>query len=206
MGTRIKIDNPAHLQQTLEGEGVFVGQWDSPAALEALFTEIREGECELQASPLERWLRIVRLALVSKRTGMFLVEESVQYADGRFQQRGRLLSEKIIGGENPIDCAKRAVAEELSVASLSGLEILGVSEPSIEYRLSTPSYPGLRSRYEIYDVSATIEGLPSTGFSTEESDADELVATHRWCWAKQKPKAQNNHSARIGNEPENDRQ
>jgi hypothetical protein len=159
--------------------------------LEALFAEIQAEECELRNVPLERWLRIVRLALFSKLSGLVLVEDSVIYADGRIQERGRLLSEKIVGDEAPKNCTTRAVAEELPIGDLSTLEIFSVSKPSIEYRESTPSYPGLKSRYEIYDVSATIGGLPSGDFFTDEYHGGNLIATHKWHWSNEIPNKQN---------------
>ena len=84
----------------------------------------------------------------------------------------------------------RGVSEELGT-SASAVDIEASSLKTWSESFESPSYPSLRSEYTIHQLTAEVDGLPTTEFSTEEAVTDWGHATpgapqmvHVWHWRR----------------------
>jgi hypothetical protein len=173
----------AQLVAFLAAAGVDVAAWRHPHSntVADLLAELAAGECRLFTEPPRRELTIIRLVVV--RGGRVLIEAELIETPGRRQTRGREPSEKVLPGETPEAAARRGLREELGCPD-EAIRVLGVSGPRRDTRASTPSYPGLRSDYRVFDVGCEVAGLPDGEFETEETTGMPAKRiTHRWRWA-----------------------
>jgi hypothetical protein len=103
------------------------------------------------------------------------------------------LSEKILGGEAPEDAYMRGIVEEIGEAIHGEPGIPKTQQISIkpdtakewEEVTDSPSYPGLRSVYTLYQVDAHVSGLPTSGFQTTEykhATRQQVKVHHVWEW------------------------
>ena len=122
--------------------------------VQELMEEIESGETIISIEN-QKPIRNIEIAFISIYFGEFqLVEDRQEFSDGRVRKREiKGISEKMLNkNENPLDCAKRAMAEELAIQE--GFEIEFV-ETVLEENES-PSYPGLISRYKIHKFKADL--------------------------------------------------
>jgi len=139
------------LKNRLEQAGISTAEWGKGEAktLRHLAKELQEGDCSLveDGSTLIRTV-IVGGADVFHETSdatYRLVEEKQVFTDGRQRKRdlGHAVSEKMKPGENPAEAMARGLREELGISGELQLHYEGESSKTI----TSPSYPGLTSRY-----------------------------------------------------------
>mgnify|MGYP006071390663 CR=1 FL=1 len=146
-------------------------------SLPELLTEVERGETTLDVTPdgtAIRRVNVLRL-LIRNKDNAVLTEAKQEWSDGRVRFRGTPLSEKIVGGEEISESAKRAVAEELGSCLADNYE-LTLDEKSATHELverTSMSYPGLQSQYRFVTLNARLTGLPEpTGDSAETKNAN----------------------------------
>lgn len=146
-----------------------------------LWTELVDGEISLEDSKPPK--RTVHVAVVKIRNeaGMFLIESSQEMDDGRMKSRNRPLSEKMRPGENVEDACRRGVFEELGpeMGARDRVEMILETYQREEEERDSFSYPGLLTRYVLHSMVASVRGLPSSEFCTEENEGKRYDATSR---------------------------
>lgn len=153
------------LEQTLTRHGVPIERWGRGSAktVEDLASELERGEAQLRENPrtgeLERLVRVAEVDVFARDAEgavRRLVEDHQRFADGRRRKRklDSSLAEKLLAAERPLAAARRALEEELGV---SGAQVRRAGRPHTTTRES-PSYPGLRTRYEIVPYAAWLSG------------------------------------------------
>jgi hypothetical protein len=145
------IQSIDHLLDILNRHGISTEKWSkSPAHL---FREISQNECEL-VKENETLIRKVRVAVIEvyhriEEGILTLYEEKQIFCNGDIRSRGfDHISEKLRDGETPIRGALRGSREELSVEVKSPQLIEKGNNTVIS--LSSSSYPGLTTRYELF--------------------------------------------------------
>lgn len=117
-----------------------------------LLTELRQGECSLFLADgvLCRRILSVRIDIICDLDGrrLKLVEDRQEFRDGRVRRRGfdASCSEKLVAGEDPLEAARRAIAEELGIAEPVELQFVRTEQHSGPSR----SYPGFHSHHEAF--------------------------------------------------------
>jgi hypothetical protein len=164
------------LRRVLVEGGVSLSRW-TPDSVAELWKELSRGECSLVENPFRRQLRIAKIQIVNSQGTRELIEEACTSASGEFRRRSSRLSEKLFPGENPQEGAKRAILEELGVKQPSQIEWLTNFVKEIEIREESPSYPKLRSEYEVNRIACKVYGLPQCDFWTAEAGL-----FHLWKW------------------------
>ncbi len=150
-------------------------------SVEDLWAEITSGESVLLAAPP---LRVVQVVNVIIRNGnKMLIEGEQQFRGNQNRYRGIPLSEKMKPGETPVGAALRGIEEELRVKRERVTIFDSSSEPQTTLRES-PSFPGLRSQYNVHTVEVQIENLPDQTFWTDElpENSSDPVKRHQWQW------------------------
>lgn len=167
------IQSPDALKDVLLSAGLPVGTWgDGPTkTYEDLWKEIADGESEL-AHPstqdeLNQWGEVIRVTNVlgidvyhqDENGRLFRLREEKQlFKDGRGERRRELmtsLGEKIKADEDKASAVIRAVQEELGISSVQGVE----QGEQTEIWKSTPTYPELSSKLNIYKYSVLINPM-----------------------------------------------
>jgi ADP-ribose pyrophosphatase YjhB (NUDIX family) len=172
------------LKSWLGSKGIDTTRWgvDGAKTVENLWTELVEGESQLQDDPPQRQVRIVNVMI---RDGqLLLVEGEQEFGANQSRYRGQPPAEKLKPGESPVEGAIRCLQEEMEV-NPSRVQILAWTEEPEQVLLDSPSYPGLTTSYMRYEVEARVEGLPHRPFTTTEiahNDGDP-VKNHQWLWA-----------------------
>eukprot|EP00892_Ulva_mutabilis_P010759 jgi/Ulvmu1/8055/UM004_0292.1 len=182
-----KVDSPSQLREVLEQHNIPVEKYGQNTAksIEKLWQEIQDGETSLDIDDCQvvRSLVVV-VCRIKDDDGRTLYEAAQTFSDGRRRVRNQPLSEKMKPGERPCEAAKRGILEELGDI-VSGSMIHSVEpDPIKPVEKSTSvshSYPGLTSQYTVYRVNASVEGLPSSGFTTTEMAGD-VGYEHEWEW------------------------
>ncbi len=176
--------NVRQLDQWLIAKGINTTIWGIGAAksVEDLWTEIVNGESQLEGDPP---LRVVHVVNVIIRDGnRILIEGEQQFNENQQRYRGAPLSEKMKLGEDYIGAALRGIEEELRIEPVN-VEITK-SSPGPQLMLGeSPSYPGLRTKYIVYTVEVKIENLPDHDFWTYETQ--DRVKRHQWQWEFAEP-------------------
>jgi len=187
--------NINHLEAALVSHGVDVSSWGTGTAksLKDLLAELERRECVLHFGPrgVRRWLNVVKVQVrrpeeeeVTRQT-RFLMEARQILPDGRERRRGLPLSEKMFAMETPIAAAKRGLEEELGGAIGEQAALDPSSLTQWRETRESQSYPTLVSHYNLHQVDAVVDGLPSSTFSTFEHDTDaRLVLSHVWEWKR----------------------
>lgn len=182
------IESLESLQAWLVHHKIPIHRWGEGNAktVQELWIELTRGETQLWASPPLRVINVVRMYIRSSSASDSLLYEVEQtLPDGRNRPRNTLPGEKMIGDELPRATASRLLQEEFNMPA-DCLEIARISDqPHIEEKTS-PSYPGLTTRYCFYDAEIIVSGLPDEPFWTEEVDEEGQVLRHRWEWANGK--------------------
>lgn len=178
------FETPSQLAAWLAEHGVDTAVWgqSSHKSITDLWQEIEAGESVLQAGPVRR---LVRVAEVIVRQGdRMLVEMAQELADGRIRQRHLPPSEKIKPDEDVVQAARRCLAEEVGLPPAQ-VEVLSITALPERPAVSSPSYPGLMTRYAVYRVETAVTGLPAAPFwhENQAASAHDPVKRHRWDWA-----------------------
>lgn len=176
------------LENWLINNSINLAVWNSNQAksVENLFQEIVTGESYIQITPPLRVVQVVQV-LVPKGDEI-LLELGQELEDQRKRQRHAPPSEKMKPGEDCFMTAIRCLVEELEVAQENIQIETERCEPCVRYRHSH-SYPGLRTQYVVYQVKASVSGLPPDNFTTKEISHDgnqDLVRAHYWGWGRVK--------------------
>lgn len=177
------IKNAGELNTWLVEHGIDTSCWGMGVAksVEDLWTEIVNGESVLESSPL---LRVVHVVNVVIRNGnKILIEGEQQFRGNQNRYRGIPLSEKMKPGETPIGTTLRGIEEELRVEPERVTVLNSGTEPQTTLRES-PSFPGLRSKYNVHTVEVQIESLPDQTFWTDElpENSSDPIRRHQWQW------------------------
>lgn len=151
-----------------------------------LFDEISSGDCRLiDSSPL-RIVYVVQVLIFQYEK--VLVEKEQVFCDDRIRARLVPPSEKMRTNENWREAAFRCIEEELQLPTKDVNIISTEIKPKIRYRISS-SYPGLRSRYHIFQVVVSTKELHRNDFWTYEKNdtvKNHLVNKHKWGWVNPK--------------------
>jgi hypothetical protein len=163
------------LESFLASQGIAVTQWSNDLGnktLADLQLELDLGECQLERCG-DGWVRSVQVVgvWVYVRLGekLFTIMEDQQvFFTGAVRRRElKQLTEKMHRGEDPKAAARRLLREEL------GLDYLGemVDRGQESRVLESKSYPGLNSRYAIfnYQVLLTAADLIQVRFAEVQS-------------------------------------
>lgn len=137
--------------------------------------ELKKGEVKLELDEKGRAIRCLSVAKVLiKRGSQILIEEKEVTASGHVRVRNAPLSEKIMGGEDPLMAGQRGVKEELGVEG----NIPELVSSFVE-DVSSSTFPGLVGRYNIYVMTMTDIDLKLDSFTTREDDR-----IHYWKWVE----------------------
>jgi len=174
----------SELQHWLTGHGIAYDTWgrrrDGSKPVTRLWQEIASGESWLTDDPPLRQVAVVSLRIESD--GKQLTEVGQLMADGAVRRRNSPPTEKLKRGETPAAGALRCAIEELRVVA-QDVQIAAQPLSTTVEESHSPSYPGLRTRYLLHTITATIPTLPTSAFTTEEApDSDAAVLTHHWEW------------------------
>ena len=150
------------LIKKLSDAGIDPSIWGQGKAktVEDLLQEVNDGEIELISTPDGTLVRKVPVVTVdvmyTDALGRHykLVESRQVFTDGRERHRDRNTSvaEKLKVGENVAEAALRGVQEELGISG----EIQLTEDGREITELDSPSFPDLRSQYEIFKFSAEL--------------------------------------------------
>jgi hypothetical protein len=176
------------VEQLLREHGVPIELWGRGAAKSVadLRQEIERGEAVVGINPrndrLERLVRVAEVDVLARGPRgrkRRLVEDHQRFADGRTRRRklDRSLAEKLVAGERPLAAARRALREELGVVEAT---VQRAGRPHTR-TTDSPSYPGLRTRYELVPF---IAWLPEdTVRERYVEKTPEKATTFRWAVA-----------------------
>jgi hypothetical protein len=149
--------------------------------VENLLGEILRGETVLYEDPPRR---VVCVTQIWVQHGDFvLVEEYQTFEDGSTRQVNTLPSEKMQPDESPRQAALRCLNEELQIQP-DEVKIVDDYITCREEEKPAFSYPGLHTRYTLYQVPTVINTVPDRPFSTVESNhhGSDPVVVHHWTW------------------------
>ena len=179
------IQSIKKLQDLLLSNQFDLTKWgqDGTKSVSDLWHEIETGESEIQTSPMQRKVSVVRVLI--RRDNLILKETNQLMRDGSIRIRNKPPSEKMKPGENHLKAAIRCLAEELNIRPA---DIALKSETYVQENISdsSPSYPGLNSVYVIHSIEAAVAGLPTSSFWTDEVSTNQTdpVRTHCWDWVE----------------------
>jgi hypothetical protein len=186
MDKSIKIDHIEQLNNWLLSKGVDPSSWGlhNTKTVQNLWTEIALGESALQDDPPLRVIQVVHI--IVRNGNRILVERKQNLGSNGSRYRNQPPSEKIRPGENPIDAALRGIEEELQVQR-DRIRLLDSPLSKPEEVRESNSYPGLETKYIIYEVPVEISRLPDKDFWTDESieNRSDPVTKHHWFWAEE---------------------
>ena len=159
------------LSKSLLAAGINLDKWSASLGTKSvtdLQAEIDIGETQLQ-SIAGMLTRIVKVANITVRVeigeqSFILVEDKQIFFTGAVRERGlKCLAEKIINDEPPEIAARRALREEIGLNFEGELVSLGTE---IQQQ-SSPSYPGLRTQYQLfnYQIVLSIADLKQIRFA-----------------------------------------
>lgn len=186
MKSLVEFKSIEQLQKWLNSKEIDYSQWgkDNTKTIQNLWTEICQGESLIQDFPPLRIIQVVQILI--RRGGKILVEDKQDLGNDGHRYRGMPPSEKIKPGENMMNAAIRGIEEELQVKRKDITKVLSSIKEKKETRESN-SYPGLNTRYIIYEVEAEINNLPEQDFWTSESidNHTDPVTRHQWKWVRE---------------------
>jgi hypothetical protein len=167
-----------NLQKQLESANIDTSKWGTGQAktLTHLQKEIESGETILVTGETGELLRQVVVGgadvyYESPDGKKYRLKEDRQvFKDGRERRRdlGQAVSEKMKPDENPTDAMIRGIREELGISGEIKLTETGTDEQT----LTSPSYPGLLSKYVRHKFQATLddEQFNPEGYVENQSD------------------------------------
>jgi len=151
-----------------------------------LFDEISSGDCRLVDNSPLRIVYVVQTIIYQYEK--VLVEKEQVFCDNRIRKRLAPPSEKMKMQEDWRETVFRCLEEELQILSQDVNIISNEIKPKIRNRISS-SYPGLRSRYHIFQVVVSTKALPRDDFWTFEKNDPvnhQLINKHKWGWVNPK--------------------
>lgn len=184
MKNQILINQMEDLLVWLESNKIPFQSWgqQSTKSVNNLFDEIISGDCFLVKDKPLRVLSVVQVLICQNK--LVLVEKEQLFCDNRVRIRLIPPSEKMKENESWENATFRCLEEELEL-NPEEIQILTKEiKPKIRNRFSS-SYPGLRSRYHLYQVLVSVKELPATDFWTYEKNThstDRLIEKHKWGW------------------------
>ncbi len=172
------------LHQWLLTVSIDLERWNCGQAksINNLFDEIEKGESSIQRQPALRVVKVVQVLVMS--AGKYLLELEQEMDDQRMRKRNIPPSEKMKPGEDCLFAARRCLIEELQIQDQNINVITTKCQPSYRYR-NSKSYPGLRTKYVIYRVEASVKDIPTDNFWTDEKTNQgekEIIRRHYWGW------------------------
>ena len=181
------FNSVAALEKWLKANGVDTSTWGTgnTKRLVDLWNEVIAGDTQLLSNPPTRTVNMVQIRIY--RGDCVLTEIEQEFGNGQRRKRERLPSEKIKQGEHYLDAALRCLQEELAVLKKNVIFEKAADQPAIKHS-DSPSYPGLNTRYTIYQVEAHVKGLLNSDFWVENvayGPADP-VKQHQWGWRLEK--------------------
>ncbi|MEM7113678.1 MAG: NUDIX domain-containing protein [Chloroflexota bacterium] len=181
-----KINGVEALQTWLQQEGIDTSTWgvQQTKSVHSLWEELEHGEIILHEQPPLREVEVVQIVI--RRDDYVLLEVEQELGNGRFRSRNIFPSEKLRGGEDYLEAAKRGLQEEMN---LDPQEVTFVRDSYEKNRttIASPSYPNLPTRYTIHRIEAAVSDLPGRDFwcindGYEEGDP---VKQHCWGWRRE---------------------
>ena len=187
LGPNANVDGFRHL---LQHHGIDVTDWGSEGnkGIGDLWREVQRGEVELKMDSMGHLVRCLSVVKVCVRRpeaeNEHLIEALQIFPSGRRKRRDNLLSETLLRDETPLEGASRGLFEELGMAA--NVDIEENSLRTWREAIESPSYPTLRSVYDLHQFSACVSGLPNKSFITKEHGAEDDRETmiHVWAWRK----------------------
>ncbi|MHB8134609.1 MAG: hypothetical protein ACYDH1_10345 [Anaerolineaceae bacterium] len=149
-----------------------------------LFDEIQKGECWLVENIPVRVVSVVQLLIY--QNGFLLIEKEQLLCDDRVRIRLIPPSEKMKENEDWKSAAYRCLEEELQISADKATILPLDVKAKIRNKISF-SYPGLRSKYYLYQVQALVQSLPTDEFWTTEKTEigiTKVINKHKWGWVK----------------------
>lgn len=173
----------ADLDNWLRQQGVDTSPWGQNGAKtsENLWLELQKGDCVLQKGPL---LRLVAVAQVIIRRGsLMLVEAAQEFADGTVRRRGIPPAEKMLPDEEVLAGMARCLQEELGIFP-THVTLFPNTHRQVVRDLTSPSYPGLPTRYIIHRMDAAVPDLPDTPFWRDNLafGPGDPIRRQQWMW------------------------
>ena len=175
-----QVQSYQQLQELLSEHKIDLSNWSHKQenkTLEQLWKEIKDGECYLNIveKKLVRQLDVASMIVKFKLGDRYfqLVEDKQIFLTGKIRNRELVtITEKIKGGETPLQGAYRGLAEEVGLYIKEGL-ILGKES---RWQKMSPSYPNLISMYRVFHYSIVLgqEELTKIRFS-EYQPEEEMV-------------------------------
>ncbi len=183
MTPSVTPDGEAELAAWLATNGIDTAQWGAAGTkrIADLGQEISRGESVLTTDPPTRNVTLVQVIL--RRGDEVLLELAQEMRDGQVRHRQQPPSEKLIAGEEALSAAGRCLLEEVGLTA-DQVTRLALSGPPHVSEVDSPSYPGLPTRYTVYRVEATADGLPDDDFWHDNHGAGDSdpVLRHQWGW------------------------
>jgi hypothetical protein len=181
-----KFAGPAEMVEWLEEMGIDLHAWGTGSykSIINLWEEYKAGDISFADDPPMRVVEVVQIHV--QQGDLILFELEQQFNNGKRRFRNQPPAEKIKPGETSVDAAYRCLREELGLERGQVEEINSVDEQD-EIVTGSPSYPGLLTKYRIYEVRAQVSGLPGEDFWRENTAVTEgdPVSRHLWSWRKQ---------------------
>jgi len=179
-----RFDGPDELAEWLEERDIDTAVWGTGTfkSIANLWDEYLKDAVSF-ADPALRIVQVVQVLI--QQDGKILCEVEQEFKNGKCRRRNRPPSEKINRNESSIDAAYRCLDEELGIRP-EQVSIMA-TEGQVEELNSSPSYPGLQTRYLIQRFRADVPGLPKEDFWRENTAAeeDDPVSRHLWAWKEQ---------------------
>lgn len=177
----------ADLSTWLEQKGIDVSSYgEGPyKSVGSLLAEVQEGESVLVETSEGSALRRVSIISVNikNKEGRSLYEAKQRLPNGGLRERNILLAEKLLPNETWEQATARGIKEELGSILPENPVIRLMRETYVKSQeiSMSHSYPGLPTEYICHSVEAKVEGLPDSGFWTEEVRPDGILRTS-WEW------------------------
>lgn len=163
--------------------------WGQGAAktVEDLWRETQQAESALYPEAPLRRVQVVELFI--EMAGRQLIEAEQRLVSGQVRRRNQPPSEKMLPGEDPIATARRCLAEELAITDAAQIHFPPQQIHERQLLVESASYPGLVTQFTFYRVTAQVQALPDTPFTTTNAahhHGDPVVA-HHWRWQALEP-------------------
>lgn len=175
--TEMAVGQIESLKSRLQSFGIDLSLWGKGKAktVDHLLEEVTSGEAVLE----ERDGKLIRKTMVCKAevfhtdaqgVRWHLKEEKQVFKDGRERVRtlNSSVSEKIKANEDPSESIKRGIAEELDLTGDFSVRSDGTAEEQDE----SPSYPGLKTVYVLYNFTVELrdDQFKPAGYQEEQKD------------------------------------
>ncbi|GAB4281284.1 MAG: hypothetical protein Kow0080_34720 [Candidatus Promineifilaceae bacterium] len=179
----IRFQNQQELENWLNVNGIQTDFWgeNRTKSIAHLWQEYIRGEITFEADPPLRVVLVVQV--IVRNQNRILIEAEQEFSNGERRSRNQMPSEKMKPGESVEETAVRCLVEELGV-SPQQITFLPGGKQRQTVLLSSPSYPGLLTRYTFYTVETAVTGLPPHPFWQNNKGCQEgdPVCCHHWKW------------------------